>query len=61
MNARRSFQRLDRTTKSYHFFHGYAVINRVSSTILPDQFPTEILSPESILLGQAELDIVISD
>ena len=27
MNVRRSFQRIDRTTESYHFCHAYAVLN----------------------------------
>jgi len=34
MNARRSDQRDDRTTSSYHFCHAFALLNRVNSTLL---------------------------
>jgi len=61
MNVRRSYQRLDRTTNSYHFCHGYAVLNRVNSTDLPDGPQMGILSPELILPNQEDLDNVISD
>ena len=56
MNVRKSYQRLDHTTKSYHFCHGYAVLNRVNSTVLHDGPQTGILSPESVLPNQEDLD-----
>ena len=61
MNVRRSFQRLDRTTKSYHFCHGYALLNRVSSTLLPDGPQLRALSPQLILPNQTDLEVVLSD
>ena len=61
MNIRRSYQRLDQTTKSYHFCHGYALLNRVSSTLLPDGPQLIALSPQLILPNQMDFEGVLSD
>ena len=36
MNVRRGFQRIDRTTESYHFCHAHATLNRVDTSELDD-------------------------
>ena len=43
MNVRRSFQRHDRTTKSYHFCHLYALQNRINTSTLSDGPPSGTL------------------
>lgn len=35
-NFRRSFQRVDYTTRSFHYFHSYAVLDRVDFSGLSD-------------------------
>ena len=49
MNVRRSFQRIDRTTESYHFCHAYAVLNRVDTSELDDGPSSGILSCDVVL------------
>jgi len=51
MNVRRSDQRVDRTTSSYHFCHAYAVLNRVNSTLLED---SGVLSLDLMLPAQSD-------
>ena len=59
LNVRRSEQRVDHTTQSYHFCHSYALLNRVESTQLPDQKPSGTL--ELILPSQKDLDNNMED
>ena len=61
LNVRRSEQRVDHTTQSYHFCHAYALLNRVESTQLPDQKPSGTLSLELILPSQKDLDNIMED
>jgi len=61
MNVRRSYQRIDWKTNSYHFCNGYGVLNRVGSTLLSDGPQLGTLSPQLILPSQADLESVISD
>ena len=61
MNVRRSDQRVDRTTNSYHYCHGYAVMNRVNSTLLSDHPPSGILSVEDVLPNKTDLDRILGD
>ena len=49
-NVRPSFQRHDHTTQSLHYFHSYAVLDRINVTDLLDDLPSSIdISPEKIL------------
>ena len=61
MNVRRSDQRVDRTTNSYHYCHGYAVMNRVNSTLLSDHPPSGIISVEDVLPNKTDLDRILGD
>ena len=62
MNIRRSDQRVDRTTSSYHFCHGYALLNRVDSTVFEDgHAPSVTLSLDNMPLTQADLDNILEE
>ena len=61
MNVRRSFQRLDRTTQSYHFCHVFAALNRVDSAMLEDGSPSGVISLESVLPSKEDLEKVMED
>ena len=61
MNVRRSFQRSDRTTRSYHFCHAYAVLNRIDTSTLSDGPPSGTLSTEDILPSSNDLFVIIED
>ena len=61
MNIRRSNQRVDRTTQSYHYCHGYAVLNRVDSTQLADHPPSGVLSVDDVLPSKVDLESILSD
>lgn len=61
MNVRRSNQRVDRTTQSYHYCHGYAVKNRVNSTPLADHAPSGTLSVDNVLPNKADLESILDD
>ena len=39
-NIRRSFQRVDYTTQSFHYFHAYAILDRIDFSGLSDLQPT---------------------
>ena len=54
MNIRRSYQRCDRTTASYHFCHGYAVLNRIDTSNLSDGPPSGTLSVEQLLPNSSD-------
>lgn len=62
MNVRRSDQRVDRTTASYHFCHAYALLNRVNSTLLGNSpgFSGE-LSLDLMLPTQTDLDMIMNE
>jgi len=61
LNVRRSFQRCDRSTLSYHFTHVFAAQNRVSSSGKQDGFPSGVLSPEDILPSKADWEKLVDD
>ena len=61
MNVRRSDQRVDRTTKSYHFCNGYALLNRIDSTQLSDEAPSGVLSVDLILPNKTDADRILTD
>lgn len=49
-NIRPSFQRIDKTTRSLHHFHVYAVLDRVDFSGLSDTTPTTtVVDPLSLL------------
>ena len=62
MNVRRSDQRVDRTTASYHFCHAYALLNRVNSTLLGNSpgFSGE-LSLDLMLPTQTDLHMIMNE
>lgn len=61
MNVRRSFQRCDCTTKSYHFCHAFAVENRLDTSVLSDGAPTGMLSSEALLPSSNDLQRLTED
>ena len=61
MNVRRSDQRIGRTSRSYHFCHGYAVLNRVDSAKLEDRRPSGVLSLDQILPTNAEIGSILDE
>ena len=60
-NVRRSFQRIDRSTRSYHFCHAYAVRNRINTSILSDGPPSGVLTCDAILPSKDDLKRVMDD
>jgi len=60
-NVRRSFQRCDRSTLSYHFSHVFAAQNHVNSSGEQDGFPSGVLSPEDILPSKADQEKIVVD
>ena len=61
MNVRRSFQRCDRSTESYHFSHVFAAQNCVDDSELQDGSTSGDLSPEVILPNKADWQKIVSD
>ena len=61
MNVRRSFQRCDRTTASYHFCHVYGLLNRIDSSSLSDGPPSGNLSSDMILPNSSDLKRIMED
>ena len=61
INVRRSYQRIDRSTESFHFCHAYAVLNRINTTVLSDAPSSGELSVDSILPGQDDLKKITDD
>lgn len=61
MNIRRSFQRSDRTTASYHFCHTYGLLNRINTSTLSDGPPSGTLSTEAILPNSTDLNVIMED
>jgi len=67
-NIRPSFQQLDHQTKSLHYFHTFAVIDRVDFSTLSDVTPhyvkidpaTLLPEPEDLTALLKELQIIVS-
>ena len=55
-NFRPSYQRQDQQTKSLHYFHAYAVKNRVDVSSLSDARPAAVITPENFLTTQSDLN-----
>ena len=55
-NFRRSFQRMDYQTQSFHYFHSYAVVDRVNMSHLSDIAQVGKISLVEILPMQKDLD-----
>ena len=54
-NVRPSYQRQDRTTKSLHYFHFYALKNHINILQMSDKRPSSIdISPKNILPSQSD-------
>ena len=61
-NVRPSYQRQDRTTNSLHYFHSYAVKNRIDISNYSDDHPKSLdISPDKILPTQADLKDLLGD
>ena len=61
-NVRPSFQRHDRTTQSLHYFHSYAVLDRINVAGLSDDLPSSIdISPEKILPSADDVEKLLGD
>ena len=60
-NFRPSYQRQDRQTKSLHYFHAYAVKNRVDISSLSDARPAAVITPENFLPTQSDLNKLLKD
>ena len=61
-NIRPSYQRQDRTTQSLHYFHSYAVLNRLDTSGLSDNRPSHItISPEKIIPDFSERQKLLGD
>ena len=61
-NIRPSYQRQDHTTQSLHYFHSYAVLNRVDISRLSDSRSSDIvISPEKILPDSSECQKLLND
>ncbi len=61
-NFRASYQRVDRTTQSFHYFHVYAVLDRVDFSGLSDVVPgTSTVDPISLMPSDADLSSVKRD
>ena len=62
MNLRPSYQRQDRTTKSLHYFHSYALRNRVDISGMSDKGPSSIdISPNNILPSPSDMEILAKE
>ena len=61
MNVRPSFQRIDHVTKSYHFCHAYAVLNRIDTSTLEDGQPSGTLSCGIVLPDALDLERLRGD
>ena len=60
-NVRRSFQRMDRTTKSLHYFHTYGVRDRVSIAGMSFQPCQQFVSADLILPSSSDLNVLKRD
>ena len=61
-NVRPLYQRQDRTTRSLHYFHSYAVKNRIDISEMSDKHLSSIdISINKILPGQSDIDKMIGE
>lgn len=60
-NLRPSHQREDRQTKSLHITHSYAVKNRVDVSMLSDEPPSAIVSPDLFLLTEDDVAKILKE
>lgn len=61
-NVRASYQRIGRTTRSLHYFHTYAVLDRVDFSGLSDEpLPPSIVDPLSFLPSDRDKNVVERD
>ena len=60
-NVRPSFQRMDMTTRSLHYFHSYTVQDRINTTDMSGEPNKQLTSAESLLPTAAELEKVLGD
>ena len=61
-NIRRSHQRIDRTTQSLHYFHMFAVKDRLDFSHLSDHRPTQVEIDVQVLLpGATDLAAIKKD
>lgn len=61
-NVRPLYQRQDQTTQSLHYFHSYAVKNRIDISEMSDKHLSSIdISPNKILPGQSDIDKMIGE
>ena len=61
-NIRPSYQRQDHTTNSLHYFHAYAVKNRIDISTFSDDCPDSLeISPDKILPTQTDLKELLDD
>ena len=61
MNVRPSFQRVNRTTESYHFCHAYAAKCRLNTSGLQDGLPSGTLSSKKVLPCKNDIDNIQKD
>lgn len=61
MNVRRSFQRCDHTTVSYHFCDVYGLLNRIDSSSLSDGPPSGDLSSDMALPNSSDLKRIMGN
>ena len=61
-NIRRTHQRIDRTTRSLHYFHMFAVKDRLDFSYLSDHRPTQVEIDIQVLLpGATDLAAIKKD
>ena len=60
-NIRPSLQREGRKTLSLHYFHSYAVKNRLDITSFSDESPAAVISPEGILPSFEDFQSLLND
>ena len=61
-NVRASYQRIGHTTQSLHYFHVYALLDRVDFSGLSDHFPPpSILDPKDLLPSDDDIALLKRD
>ena len=61
-NIRASFQRLDHQTKSLHYFHSFAVKDRIDFSTLSDVTPHYVkIDPATLLPGPEDLTALLKE
>ena len=54
-NVHRSFQRLNYTTQSLHYFHTYALLDRVDFSVLSDEPPKGEINFNTLLPNDEDI------